>query len=205
MLGNHIRGRSVRAVQVKDDTGGILDFNTEEGVQEAIFIEVHRKRYNLAEETPICKGALRGQFSYTATSPTSWSIFDGTYNFPPDIDEATNELFVEIAQICSIVPSNSVTGVNWQERWQQLWKKMNKDTSSSQSSLHFGHHIAGTDCDYISQFHVLHVSLVVLKKGIAFERWSNGLSVMLQKNVWGVFSLKTMCNSSDGGGLQCDE
>jgi hypothetical protein len=160
----------VRAVQVKDDTGGILDFNTEEGVQEAIFIEVHRKRYNLAEETPICKGALRGQFSYTATSPTSWSIFDGTYNFPPDIDEATNELFVEIAQICSIVPSNSVTGVNWQERWQQLWKKMNKDTSSSQSSLHFGHHIAGTDCDYISQFHVLQVSLVVLEKGIAFER-----------------------------------
>ena len=41
-------------------------------------------------------------------------------------------------------------------------------------------YITGTDCDYISQFHVLRVSLV-LKKGIALERWSKGLSVMLEK------------------------
>jgi hypothetical protein len=52
--------------------------------------------------------------------------------------------------------------------------------SSSQSSLHFGHYIAGADCDYISQFHALCISLA-LKKGIALEGWSNGLSVMLEK------------------------
>ncbi len=50
----------------------------------------------------------------------------------------------------------------------------------SQSGLHFGHYITGTDCDYISQFHVLRVSLA-LKKGIALERWSKGLSVMSEK------------------------
>jgi hypothetical protein len=55
-----------------------------------------------------------------------------------------------------------------------------KDTSSSQSGLHFGHYIAGMDCDYILQFHALQV-LLALKKGIALERWSNGLSVMLEK------------------------
>ncbi len=57
---------------------------------------------------------------------------------------------------------------------------MKEDTSSSQSDLHFGHYIAGTDCDYISQFHALRV-LLALKKGIALERWSKGLSVMLEK------------------------
>jgi len=36
------------------------------------------------------------------------------------------------------------------------------------------------DCDCISQFHTLRVSLA-LKKGIALERWSKGLSVMLEK------------------------
>ncbi len=50
----------------------------------------------------------------------------------------------------------------------------------SQSGLHFGHYIAGADCDYISQFHALRV-LLALKKSIALERWSNGLSVMLEK------------------------
>ncbi len=57
---------------------------------------------------------------------------------------------------------------------------MKEDTSSSQSGLHFGHYIAGTDCDYISQFHALRVSLA-LKKGIVLERWSKDLSVMLEK------------------------
>jgi hypothetical protein len=36
------------------------------------------------------------------------------------------------------------------------------------------------DCDYILQFHAVRV-LLTLKKGIALERWSNGLSVMLEK------------------------
>jgi hypothetical protein len=62
VLGRHICGRSILAVQVEDGVGGVLDFDTEEGVQEVIFNEVHRKRYNLAEDAPICKGALRGQF-----------------------------------------------------------------------------------------------------------------------------------------------
>ena len=79
-----------------------------------------------------------------------------------------------------MVLSDSVNGLISRERWQQQWKKVKEDTSSSQSGLHFGHNIAGTDCDYISQFHALRV-LPALKKGIALERWSKGLSVMLEK------------------------
>jgi hypothetical protein len=167
-------------VQVEDGFGKVLDVDTEEGVQEGIFSKVHRKQYNLAEEAPICKGALRGQLGYTATSPTAQSILDGMYDFPSNIDEATKELFVEIAKICSLVPPNSVTGTILQECWQQHWKKVKEDTSLSQSGLHFGHYIVGADCDHISQFHALRVSLA-LKKGITMKQWLNGLSVMLEK------------------------
>jgi hypothetical protein len=45
---------------------------------------------------------------------------------------------------------------------------------------HFGHYIAGADCNNISQFHTLRVSLA-LKKAIALEQWATGLSVMLEK------------------------
>jgi hypothetical protein len=103
---------------------------------------------------------------------------DGTYNFPSDIDEATKELFVEIMKIRSLVSPNSVTGTIFQECWQQRRKKVKEDTSSSQSGLHFGHYIADADCDHISQFHTLQVSLA-LKKGIAMRQWLNSLSVML--------------------------
>ncbi len=96
-----------------------MDVNTEEAVQEAIFNEVHRKRYNLAEEAPICQGALRGQFGYSATSPTARSVLDGTYEFPPDMDASTRELCEEIAHIRGMVPSDSVNGLILRERWQQ--------------------------------------------------------------------------------------
>ncbi len=52
--------------------------------------------------------------------------------------------------------------------------------SYSQSGVHFGHYIAGINCNYVSQFHAVQV-LLALKKGIALERWSKGLSVMLEK------------------------
>jgi hypothetical protein len=55
-----------------------------------------------------------------------------------------------------------------------------EDTSLSQSGLHFGHYIAGADCNHISQFHTQRDSLA-LKKGIALKHWSNSLSVMLEK------------------------
>ena len=96
------------------------------------------------------------------------------------MDAATRELFEEIAPIRGMVSSDLVNGLISQERWQQRWKKVKEDTSSSQSGEHFSHYIAGTDCDYVSQFHALQVSLA-LKKGIALERWSKGLSVMLEK------------------------
>jgi hypothetical protein len=96
-----------------------LEFDTQEEVQNANFNEVHWKRYNLAEEAPICKGFLKGQFGYMSTLPTARSVLDGSYDFPPDMDEATKELFEECAKIQSIVPANSVTGIISHERWQQ--------------------------------------------------------------------------------------
>jgi hypothetical protein len=96
------------------------------------------------------------------------------------MDAATRELFEEIAHIRGMVLSDSVNGLISRECWQQWWKKVKEDTSSSQSGLHFGHYIAGADCNYISQFHALRV-LLALKKGIALERWSKGLPVMLEK------------------------
>jgi hypothetical protein len=51
-------------MQVEDGAGGVIDYETEEGVQEAIFNEVHWKRYNLAEEAPICQGKKNCVLNY---------------------------------------------------------------------------------------------------------------------------------------------
>jgi hypothetical protein len=83
----------------------------QEGVQNAIFNEVHWKWYNLAEVAPICKGTLRGQSGYMLTLPTVWLVLEGSYDFPPDIDGSTMEIFEERAKIQSISPANSVKDI----------------------------------------------------------------------------------------------
>jgi hypothetical protein len=74
---SHIR-RSLSAILYVNETDLLhLNMNTDKSVQ-----EVHE---------------IRGQFGYMATSLSSQPVLDGSCNFPPDFDEATKELFTEIA------------------------------------------------------------------------------------------------------------
>ena len=48
------RGRSIQSVQVEESLDHTVEHNTQETVQEAIWDEVHCKRFYLAEQPPIC-------------------------------------------------------------------------------------------------------------------------------------------------------
>jgi len=176
------RGGSVRRVLTEDrDEEGILSEHlTEDSVTEAIFTNIHRKRFFLAEAAPICSGALCSQFGYNATSRTAKAILDGTYDFPPDFDQATKEILLEYARIQVMIPINSLNMLITKEEWKQQWRGRRESTSSSESGLHFGHYIAGIASDHISYFHALKTSLII-RRGVVLDRWARGLSVMLEK------------------------
>ena len=149
-------------------------------MNKAIRYEVHQKRYFLAESAPICKGQLKGDFGYLATSHSAKTFTDGTYAFPDNMDEATKEICEEVAIICQMIPKDSASFLITKETWQKKWSKSKEDASSSFSGLHCGHYIAGAESDLISQFHAMKNS-IALKEGIALSRWSNGLSLILEK------------------------
>ncbi len=53
---------------------------------------------------------------------------------------------------------------------------------SSESGLHFRHHIAGTRSDYAMHIHALKATLELkIKRGIVLNQWAQGLSVMIEK------------------------
>ena len=85
------KGGSVRRVLVEsaEQEGILTEHNTAESIQEAIFTHIHRKRFHLAKNAPICSGGLCGQFKYNAVTKTAKQILDGTYIYPPDFDQAT--------------------------------------------------------------------------------------------------------------------
>ncbi len=86
------RGGACFKVQVNQGDGTVQKYAEKEQLQEAIWNNIHRKRFYLAEEAPLCSGLLRGSFGYNAVSPIARMILDGTFDNPPDLDKATKEI-----------------------------------------------------------------------------------------------------------------
>jgi hypothetical protein len=82
------RAGSVRRVLVEngDQEGTLTENTTQESVQQAIFDNIHRKRFFLAEAVPICTSRLRGQFGYNAVTRTAKAILKGSYVYPEDFN-----------------------------------------------------------------------------------------------------------------------
>ncbi len=183
---NYVTGKkktcSAKSIQVKGMDRIIMERTTQETVEQTIFLEIHKKRYMLAGEAPICNGGLFQEFGYTAMTPALRAVLDGTYVAPSNSDAATSELFQEIAHICRLVPASLVSIVITPKQWKQYWQVVNKETSSSESGIHFGHYIAGSKSDIISHYRAARVT-VALAHVIQLEQWSRGLSMMLEKTL----------------------
>ncbi len=104
------------------------------------------------------------------------------YVSPPNSDAATLELFAEITHIRRLVLAGSVSIVITPNQWKQYCKVVNKETFLSELGIHFGHYIVGSKSDIISHYHAAWVT-VTLAHTIQLERWSRGLSAMLEKTL----------------------
>ena len=86
------RGGSVWSVQINWDRGEIYEATAQKIVHEAIWDDIRRKRFFLAEQAPIYQGSLRGDFGYTDFSPTAKKVLEGRYEYPEEFDLETREL-----------------------------------------------------------------------------------------------------------------
>jgi hypothetical protein len=174
------RGGACFKVQVDQGNGTVQEYVEKEQLQEAIWNNIHQRRFYLAEEAPMCSGPLRGSFGYNAVSLIAKMVLDGTFEYPPDFDEATKEILQECARIRLLVPKDSVgTGIT-KEDWHNHWGRTKEKTSLLVSGQQFGHYKAGLRSVYISYLQALQATLIV-KRGMVLEQWSRGLSVILEK------------------------
>lgn len=173
-------GGSVRLVQVEDADGNIEVFSSQDEVHEAIWSNIYRKRFYLAEEAPICNGTLREVFGYNADWIAGDEVLEGTYWYEPDFDESTREICEELTAIRDMIPADSVSDTIRCGDWGKFWSRAREETSSSESGLHLSHYKAGAVSPLISHYHSVKAS-VTLKTGYGLERWLRGMSVMLEK------------------------
>ena len=174
------QGTSVRNVQIEEGDGSVVEYDTQSEVQQAIWDKIHRERYHLAEEAPICQDQMRRDFGYNADTPSGTDVLEGLYTIPPGSHAGTQLLFDSIARIHKIIPKDSINPIITRSDWQYTWQQKQETTSSSQSGLHFGHYVSGATSDLISDVHALKVS-IALHHGVALSRWKRGLCVMIEK------------------------
>jgi hypothetical protein len=136
----------------------------------------------MAGDAPTCNGKLFDKFGYTANTTAAWEVLDGMYVASEGSDQATLDLFPEVAGIRWRVPQDSVSICITPQQWRRYWKVVNKETSLSEFGLHFGHYIVGCTSNIITHYHATWVS-VVIAHTIQLERWSRGLSVMSEKTL----------------------
>ena len=107
---------------------------------------------------------------------------EGTFEPPPGTDPATIIILEEIARIWKLMGEGEVNIIITKEDFQHYWRRMKERTASSYSRRHFGHYKAAAHSEYLSEVHARMLSLTT-KTGTTPERWSKGLSVMLEKIV----------------------
>ena len=113
-------GGSVQVVQVEDEEGNTEVFTSQADIHEAIWGNIHRKRFHLAEAAPICNAPLREVFGYNADTEAGEAVLAGTYEFDPDFDEATKRICEEVAVIREEIPSNSVDPIIRRGEWSKF-------------------------------------------------------------------------------------
>ncbi len=168
MLGKP-RGGSCFKVQVEQEDGTVKEHSSQEDLQNAIWSNIHRKRFYLTEEAPLCSGPLRGQFGYNAITPTAQAILASTYQYPLEFDEATTEILKECAKIHLMIPKDLVATRIIKDDWHRHWNTAKESTSSSASGRRFGHYKAGLRLEYITYLHALQATLIT-RQGIVLDR-----------------------------------
>lgn len=174
------QGRSVRMVQWAEEDGAIIEAMTQQAVENSIWEDIHGKRFHIAEQAPICQGRLRGQFGYMASTPSAQAVLNRTYDYPEDMHEGMQELLREALYIRQIIPKDSVSSMITRSELAEKWRKANEKTSSSASTIHFGHYIAGAQSDIVSHHDALK-STICLTRGFTLERWKESLTCILEK------------------------
>jgi hypothetical protein len=177
-------GGSVREIETVID-GEQVKCSTENEVVEAIS-ENNVSRFNLTILTPLMRESMSTLLGYMAVTESAEEILNGSFIPPSGTDTYTVQMLDALKRPLpsAMAPTSESFGQIdtsiTKEDFQDYWRKANERISSSWSQLHFGHYIAASKDDLLSEIHAIKLHIAV-NTGHSFPRWKKGLTVMLEK------------------------
>jgi len=155
--------------------------STQTTVNKAIMRRLTR-RFQLTQGTFFMKPGNRIKYGLIAETDAARRLLSGEIDLDDIVDDDTREMLRCFEMTAEIRADGQISLHISRKDFQDYWKAMNERTSSSFSELHFGHYKTGARSDYISDVHAA-LSQLACTTGYSFERWQQGLTVMLEKKV----------------------
>ena len=134
----------------------------------------------LAMEAPITSSMLIEQLGYLGDSEIAQQLVEGRYDIPNELDDATALILQEIGRVGIQLTNGEVTIKITPEEFQYFWKRIREGTASSYSGVHYGHYKAAAHSEKLSRFLARKITLISRTRTPP-DRWSYGLTVMLEK------------------------
>jgi hypothetical protein len=137
---------------------------------EQLIMANNAAHFCLMEDTPPMTEPLLSDLGYLADTEAAAQILDSTYICPPGTDDYTRD-FLRILQWPQNVDASDRIDTSFSvSDFQNYWKKAKEQTSSSISTLHFGHYKAVCKNDTLSEMHSVFVDIAV-NSGFSPKRW----------------------------------
>ena len=193
LLNGKPRASPPLAVKIPDEFGEYVKYATKDELNLHVGKSLE-KRYRMGCLAPICSSDLGSQLGHLAINDVADSILDGTITFPSDTELYTKLLLQEAPRIFEQTSRNHLHAFLQTEDFQSWWLRSNEDIQSSPSLLHFGHYCCAAHEEYLSTIHTAKLNLA-LATGIGLDRWTKGLTVLLEKSFGQIYveKLRAIC------------
>ena len=142
--------------------------------------DTSRARFTLALSAPIQNSSLKIRLGNFGETIFAKQLLEGTGDIPLDVEEATKELIEEMMVLWDEMVSKHEVPLISSHNYIGHWNRVRETTSSSISTIHFGHWKAFLQSPALVDFECRILTLIA-RSGIPLERWSTGLQVMLEK------------------------
>ena len=172
--------RACMEVQVKEGAN-IVSYSSKQDIEQAIQHEI-KARFALGNSAPISRSLLGDDLKYLSNSDVAFSIIEGTYQIPEDLDKATTLILKEIGMMGKQVlegqhfPNLTITGADYI----YYHKRLRESTSSSPSGFHHGHGKAAAHSPLLADIYATQMN-VIIRSGVHPTRWGTALQVLLEK------------------------
>jgi hypothetical protein len=177
---NTSTSRACMEVQVQEGCARTM-YTSKADIECAIQSET-KSRLALGNSAPISRSLLGLELNYLNNAEVAFSIVNGSYPIPQELDEATKLILSEIGIMGSkvikghVAPNLTITAKDYMV----YHKRVRESTSSLPSGLHLGHGKAAAFSETLAATHATQMNLII-HSGVHPTRWGTALQVMLEK------------------------